>query len=95
MKVRARSNQAALAGTLVHEYSHALLHDGVTDDTERSKREIEAEAVAYVVGRYFGLDMSGSAFYLASWKSDDPAVVRDRLGCVSRTAQKIIETLDG
>jgi hypothetical protein len=26
----------------------------VDDDTERSKREVEAEAVAYVVGRYCG-----------------------------------------
>jgi len=50
-----------------------------SDDTERSKREVEAEAVAYVVGRYCGLDTSGSAFYLAAWESDDPEVVRERL----------------
>lgn len=50
------------------------------DNTERSKREVEAEAVAYVVGRYCGLDTSGSAFYLAAWESDDPEIVRERLG---------------
>lgn len=33
------------------------------DDTERSKREAEAEAIVYVVGRYFDLDVDGSAFY--------------------------------
>lgn len=33
---------------------------------ERSKREDEAEAVAYVVGRYCGLDTSESAFYASS-----------------------------
>ena len=47
-----------LARTLIHEYAHALLHFDVDDDTERAKREVEAEAVAYVVGRYFGLDTS-------------------------------------
>jgi hypothetical protein len=34
----------------------------VDDDTERSKHEFEAEAVAYVVGSYCGLDTSRSAF---------------------------------
>ena len=62
--------------------------------TPRAKREVEAEAVAYVVGRYFGLDMSGPAFYLAAWEADDPAVVRERLGRISRTAQDIIERID-
>ena len=89
-----RANQAALASTIIHEYAHALLHADVSDDTERSKREVEAEAVAYVVGRYCGLDTSGSAFYLAAWASDDPEVVRDRLGRISRTATEIIGLLE-
>ena len=70
IEIRDRENDADLARTLVHEYAHALLHFDVDDDTERSKREVEAEAVAYVVGRYCGLDTSGSAFYLAAWESD-------------------------
>ena len=70
--------------------------DGVNvdDDTERSKREVEAEAIAYVVGRYCGLDTSGSAFYLAAWESDDTEVVRERLGRISTSAQEIIDTLE-
>jgi len=93
VEVRNRENDADLARTLVHEYAHALLHFDIDDDTERSKREVEAEAVAYVVGRYCGLDTSGSAFYLAAWESDDPEVVRERLGRISRTAEKLIEVL--
>ncbi|WP_415383348.1 DUF955 domain-containing protein [Halosimplex sp. TS25] len=95
VEVRDRENEADLARTLIHEYAHALLHFDVDDDTERAKCEVEAEAVAYVVGRYFGLDMSGSVFYLAAWESDNPDVVRERLGRVSTTAEKIIEVLDG
>jgi len=61
---------ADLAVTLVHEYAHALLHFDIEDEPERAKREVEAEAVAYIVGRYFGLDTSGSAFYLAAWQGE-------------------------
>ena len=91
VEVRDRENEADLARTLIHEYAHALLHFDVDDDIERSKREVEAEAIAYIVGRYYGLDTSGSAFYIASWESDDPEVVRDRLGRISRTAEELID----
>ena len=94
VEVRDRENEADLARTLIHEYAHALLHFDVDDDTERAKREVEAEAVAYVVGRYCGLDTSGSAFYLAAWESDDSEVVRERLGRISRTAEELIDVLE-
>jgi len=73
--------------------AHALLHSDVDDATERSKREVEAEAVAYIVGRYFDLDTSGSAFYLAAWQGDDAEGIQERLGRISSTAQKIIDTV--
>jgi len=47
-----RDNDADLATTLVHEYAHAILHFGVEDEPERAKRELEAEAIAYLVGRH-------------------------------------------
>ena len=94
VEVRDRENQADLAVTLVHEYAHAMLHGGVDDETERSKRELEAEAVGYIVGRYFGLDTSGSAFYLAAWEGDDPEAVLDHLQRISSTAQEIIDIVD-
>ena len=94
VEVKARSNRADLAVTLIHEYAHALLHVEREEGSERSKREVEAEAVGYVVGRYFGLDTSGSAFYLAAWRGEDTEVVLDRLGRIRRTASEIIETVD-
>jgi hypothetical protein len=93
VEAKARTNQADLAVTLIHEYAHVLLHADVTDETERSKREVEAEAVAYIVGRYFDLDTSGSAFYLAAWQGDEPDVIQDRLSRISSTAQEIIGTV--
>ncbi|WP_306061209.1 M78 family metallopeptidase domain-containing protein [Natronococcus wangiae] len=94
VEVKDRDNQADLAGTLIHEFAHALLHFDIEDRDERSKRELEAEAVAYVVGRYFELEMSGSAFYLAAWNGDDAETITDRLGRISHTAQELIDTLE-
>lgn len=95
IEVKERANQADVAVTLVHEYAHALLHVGQDDTTERAKREVEAEAVAYVVGRYFGLDTSGSAFYLAAWAGDDTDTILERLNRISRTAERLIDTIEG
>ncbi|WP_226483276.1 DUF955 domain-containing protein [Natrinema amylolyticum] len=94
IEVRNRENDAALAVTLVHEYAHVRLHGDVDDETERSKRELEAEAVGYIVGRYFGLDTSGSAFYLAAWEGDEPEAIFDRLERISSTAAEIIDIVD-
>jgi len=95
VEAKARPNQADLAVTLIHEYAHALLHFDVDDEDERSKREVEAEAVAYIVGRYCGLDTSGSAFYLAAWQDDEPESIQDRFGRISSTAEEIIEVIVG
>ncbi len=89
-----QDDPAALAGVLVHEYVHALLHVGVDDQTERTKREVEAEAVAYLVGRQFGLDTSGSAFYLAAWQDEETDTVLERLGRISRTATEIVDVVE-
>jgi hypothetical protein len=95
IEVKDRDNDASLAHTIVHELAHAELH-GVRDDDsiDRPKREVEAEATAYVVCRYAGLDMSGSAFYLAAWAGDDPDVIQNRLKRINRTASRFIELLD-
>ena len=59
-----------------------------------AKTEVEAEAVAYVVGRYYSLDTSGSAFYLAAWESDNPEIVREHFDRISTTAEEIIDALN-
>jgi len=88
-----RANDADLATTLVHEYAHAILHFDVEDEPERAKRELEAEAVAYIVGRHYGLDSSGSAFYLAAWAGEDLDAVRTRLARISSTVEEIIDAI--
>jgi hypothetical protein len=88
-----RETDAAVAGTLIHEYAHAILHDGETD-ADRAQKEVEAEATAYIVGRHYGLNMEGSSFYLSSWAGDDPEVIRERLDQINATAQRLIEAIE-
>jgi len=94
IEVRDRENSADLAVTTVHEYAHARLHGDVDNETERSKRELEAEAVGGIVGRYFGLDTSGSAFPFAAWEGEESEAILDRLERISSTAAEIIDVVD-
>ena len=93
VEAKARSNEADLVTTLLHEYAHARLHSDGREATSRPSREVEAEAVAYVVGRHLGLDTSNSAFYLAAWRRDDPEALRDRLHRISSVAGELIESV--
>lgn len=55
------------AETLLHEWAHTLLHFGGID-LPREVEELEAEAVAYAVGRELGLPMSSSRDYILHWR---------------------------
>lgn len=46
---------------LVHEFAHELLHRAADRPGSRDIRELEAEAVAYVVGEAVGLDAADAA----------------------------------
>ena len=51
---------------------HAMLHSTDIPDApgDVSTREVQAESVAYVVCKYFGLDTSDYSFgYIAGWSS--------------------------
>jgi hypothetical protein len=85
---------AAVAGTLIHEYAHALLHDPA-DNADREARELEAEAVAYVVGRHCGLEMDGSALYLAAWSDDDADQLFERCERIRETSKTLINVIAG
>ncbi len=41
--------------TLIHEIAHELMHHKVATSSRHDVREMEAESVAYVVSRYFGI----------------------------------------
>jgi hypothetical protein len=51
---------------------------------------VEAESVAYIVGRHFGLADAGSFDYVANWARGDPEVVRKTAGRVVEAAKAIL-----
>lgn len=65
-------NEAEQFSTLVHELAHELLHKGERRElTNTQRRELEAEAVAYVVTTAVGLqNESASVDYIQLWGGD-------------------------
>lgn len=86
--------------TLVHEISHAMLHnpDQVPPEErkDRHEKEVEAESIAYVVCQHFGIDTSEYSFgYVAGWsKGKELSELKDSLDLIHRTAGEIITALD-
>ncbi|MFA5863154.1 MAG: ArdC-like ssDNA-binding domain-containing protein [Phycisphaerae bacterium] len=81
------------AKSLAHEICHESLH--INDESiGRQTAELEAEAVAYVVCRHFGLDVELRASrYITKWGGDGKKVA-ESFERISRTARDVIEDLD-
>lgn len=79
---------------LVHETSHELMHyDEGTRPKERTVREAEAEAVAYVVCQGIGLDVNtASSDYIQLYDGDKKTLMQS-LERIQRTAAEILEAV--
>ncbi len=79
--------------TLIHEVAHTLLHFGPDRASlTTGLKECQAEATAYIVANYFGLESPISADYLLSWGNDSEAF-KANLKPVIRASQTIINQL--
>jgi len=81
--------------SLIHEIVHEAIHQrsgrGDAYGVGRRTAELEAEAVAYVVCRNFGLDVELRASrYIALWGEDGKAIAAS-LGRISGAARQLIE----
>ena len=91
--VRADMDDAAVAKTLVHEAAHVLLHEGPPGHfLPRSRKEVEAESVAYVVASVHGMPTDDYSFpYVAGWAGEHAErAIRDTQARVAAAAQAII-----
>ena len=80
--------------TLVHEFAHELLHQ-VKGETKPSKgvRELEAEAVAFVVAEWAGLENThASADYIRLYRGDTKTLAAS-LDRISTAADTIITAI--
>ncbi|RIH85592.1 ArdC-like ssDNA-binding domain-containing protein [Calidithermus roseus] len=77
------------AAVLLHEWAHVLLHYGGVEPPVTVK-ELEAEAVAYAVGRHLGLSMEGSRDYILHWRGTVEGL-ETSLERIAGAARRILE----
>lgn len=97
-------SQVQTLKTLIHETAHAKLHalpvkDGeIISKPEKDKhtREVEAESIAYVVCRHFGIDTSDYSFpYVTGWsRGKELNELKASLDCISKTAAEMIDVVE-
>jgi len=78
--------------TLIHEIAHEMIHKDSNALLERSIKELEAEAVAFVVGKHFGLEATGSPNYIALHGLDATTIMAHLEG-IRNTATLIIQAV--
>lgn len=81
---------------LIHEYAHAKVHNLESEmkDLPRGHKEAQAESVAFMVSKYYGLDTDDiSLGYIATW-SQDIGLARQAIEEVQKVANEIIVTID-
>lgn len=60
----------------------------------RSAKEVQAESIAYICSKHFGLDTSDYSFgYVATWKKDNQQLL-DSLNAIKTTAEKMITDIE-
>jgi antirestriction protein ArdC len=81
--------------TLVHEFAHEILHKAERRTaTNRTVRETEAEAIAFVVGKSIGLSMGrASADYIHLYHGD-ASLVAESLEVIQRASALILSAIE-
>ena len=103
--IREGMSESQTAASLIHELSHAMLHNQEMLEEEqaltgtmkdRRTKEVEAESVAFVVNSYFGNRTDENSFgYIAGWSSgkEVPELLAS-LTTIQTTAETIIQGME-
>jgi antirestriction protein ArdC len=95
-------SQAQTVLATIHEISHATLHnkDLNKDDLDKPKdtktKEVEAEAVAYVVCQHYGIETAENSFgYIADWSTGkELPELKNSLETIRGAAHELITKID-
>lgn len=89
--IRQGMHPAQEFSVMVHELAHEILHQGDgREGSTKEQRELEAEAVAFVVAESIGIQMGkGSSDYIQLYKGD-PEKLAASLSAVRRAASTIL-----
>jgi hypothetical protein len=85
---------AAGTKTLIHEIAHELMHRDSTRPDDADIRELEAESVAFVVGKHFGLESIGSPNYVAL-RGVTSRNILSHMDRISQISAEIITAIEG
>lgn len=87
--------------TAIHEMAHQKLHSVEAQQLKegkqsRASKEVEAESVAYVVCKHFGIDTSDYSFsYVAGWsEGKETPELKESLQTIRRAASEMITSLE-
>jgi hypothetical protein len=75
--------------TLAHELAHELLHKN-GDRGTKTQRELEAEAVAYIVATALDIDMSTSSADYIQLYNGNCALLKESMEAISKAAREIL-----
>jgi hypothetical protein len=80
---------------LFHEMAHYYLHfDSDRNELTSATRELEAEAISYMVSSMIGIQNDESAAYIRNWAGNNShELIKNKGSKLIRTAQKIIDDL--
>lgn len=107
--IRDNMSETQTVCALVHEITHATLHNRERDqrataagETEPAKKkdentmEVEAESVSYAVCQYYGIETSANSLaYIATWSSGrELPELKASLETISKTANALITSID-
>jgi len=86
-----KENEAAMLNTLFHEEMHIQLgHTNKDNHTAKEVEEVTAEAGAYLISTFFGIENTKSAYYIGHWKGDKQ-MLRGYGKQVIAAAEKVIK----
>ena len=92
-----KENKAAMAATGFHEFAHKLLgHTADKKEMPRHIKEIQAEAVSFLVCSCFGIKNDKSKYYIANWKGTASEIKQyghDMIKVASRIVAAVDKTL--
>ena len=79
--------------TYLHEIAHSMMHFNNDRSNDPTIRELEAESVAYVVGKHFGLDELSSPNYICLHGATSELIIA-HIERIWKTAAEIINSLE-
>ena len=81
---------------LFHEMAHYNLHfDSDRNELTSATKELEAEAISYMISAAIGIQNDESAAYIRSWAGNNShELIKNKGSKLIHTAQKIIDDLD-